>query len=270
MKVAVLVRRIPTAAMLAGLVGGACQPNTSGLGGAMDDVQVGGDDSAASSTSEPATDAGTTLAEGTTQPDPGSTSMDPPGGSSDTTGAGETSESGGPPDVVCENLLVNPSAETGNLEGWNVFQWGEARVAQESAHDGTWSVRTSYQAFMREQQIDLVAAGLDPAFLDGSPDIVVEEWVQEIFAPDHYWIQVELRDEFNATLDTWSVDDWTTGASRGSYDDDEYFAVGHTFSGYPPGVRSVLFRDGGQDGEFWAGTFGVVLDAARVEICHPR
>lgn len=256
--------RVASLVVVSGLL--ACQLDPTGFGsssGAEPDASLGSSSTVAeppTSTSE-VTTAGvdTTSADPTTDPS-ASTSR----GADDTgTGTGE------PPDVVCENLLVNPSVETGSLAGWTVMQAGGAQVAQGSAHDGDWALRTAHDPFMREQEVDLVAAGLDPAFLDTSPDIVVEEWLQEVWARDHYWIRVELRDEGHATLDSWVVDDWTTGRGE-SYDDDTYFAVGHTFRGYPAGVRYVLFRDGGQDGEYWAGHYGVVIDASRVEICHPR
>lgn len=245
----------------------ACEFDSTGFGSSSG-AEPTASEGSSSTVAEPPTSTSemTTAAVETTTADP---TTDPGTSTSHEADDTGTDGSGEPPDVVCENLLVNPSVETGSLAGWTVMQAGGAQVAQGSAHDGDWALRTAHDPFMREQEVDLVAAGLDPAFLDTSPDIVVEDWLQEVWARDRYWIRVELRDESHAPLDAWVVDDWTTGRGE-SYDDDTYFAVGHTFRGYPAGVRYVLFRDGGQDGEYWAGHYGVVIDASRVEICHPR
>jgi hypothetical protein len=250
----------------------ACQPNadgmgTAGAGGGLDatageggDATAGGDGSSSASGASNASGASGDGASGD-----GASGASGDGASDDGASDGDS----GPVDLVCDNVLVNPSLESGDLEGWQVLQAGEARVLEESAHEGTHSLRTSYGAFVRQQEVDLVAAGLDPAFLDTSPDVRVGEWVQEIYASDHYWIDVELRDANHAPLDAWHVDAWTPGRGD-TYDDDEYYAESHTFRGYPPGLRYVHFLDGGVDGEYWVGLYGAVLDDARVEICHPR
>lgn len=263
-----------TAICVIGLTLG-CSPTTSGLGGGM-----GGDVEAESSGTEgegssPATGS-TSMGMGMgTSTGMGESAAEGPAGSgetgpdaADSTGPGAGSSTG-ESDVVCENLLVNPSTESGNLDGWQILQMGGAEVRNEAAHDGSYAVHTSFSPFLRQQEIDLVAAGLDPAFLDTSPDIVIEDWFQEVYDSDEYWIRVELRAADHSTIEQWVAEDSTPGMG-GTYDDDAYLSVSHTFSGYPAGVRYVLFRDGGQDGEYWQGLYGVVLDDARVEICHPQ
>ncbi|MCX4242016.1 hypothetical protein [Paraliomyxa miuraensis] len=232
----------------------ACQPNAHGFGSSGDDEPEasGGASSDPTSTGEPTSSDGT---------------------GADATGTATTSDADGdgsdpPPGFVCENLLVNPSVETGNFDGWQVLQQSDAQVRQNEAHDGTWAVHTSFGPFTREQEIDLVALGLDPAFLDTSPEIVVEDWFREVYDSDPYWVRVELQNESHAPIDLWTVEGWTPGDE--GYDDDEYVAEQHTFSGYPAGLRYIRFRDGGQDGEYWAGHYGVIIDAPRLELCHPR
>ncbi len=53
------------------------------------------------------------------------------------------------------------------------------------------------------------------------------------------------------------------------YTDDEWFEMSHTFTGYPPGLRSIYFEDGGQDSEWWAGFYGPRLDDASVILGDP-
>lgn len=52
------------------------------------------------------------------------------------------------------------------------------------------------------------------------------------------------------------------------YDNDDWFQLSYTFTGYPAGVRSIRFEDGGQDSEFWAGWYGIRMDAAEVVITN--
>lgn len=198
------------------------------------------------------------------------------GDGSDSTGsAGTDAGSGGldgtttsGPALVCENLLVNPSLESGELTGWEVIHRGRAVVGDEYAYDGRFALQTSYRPFVRQQEIDLVAAGLSPEFLDTSPEIRVEDWFREVFSSDEYWIRVRLLDEDHEVIAEWNVNDFTVGVDE-DYEDDAYFVVEHTFRDYPAGLRAIQFRDGGQDGEYWQGQYGVVIDASRVEICHP-
>lgn len=200
---------------------------------------------------------------GSTATGPADGDPDPPGSDG---GGGQTVAD---PQVVCDNVLVNPSAESGNLEGWEILQSGGALVSPEHVYDGHYAVRTSFEPFLRQQEVDLVAAGLRPVFLDTSPEIVVEDWFREVFSSDDYLFAVQLLDQDHQPIDQWEVVASTVGVDE-SYDDDAYFSVQHTFRGYPPGLRYVRFRDGGQDGEYWQGHYGVVIDASRVEICHPR
>jgi hypothetical protein len=41
------------------------------------------------------------------------------------------------------------------------------------------------------------------------------------------------------------------------------------FSGYPSGVRSVRYTDGGKDGCFWAGYYGAAMDDTSVKVRQP-
>ena len=167
------------------------------------------------------------------------------------------------------NLLVNPSAEAGNLSGWNVTLSGgngwQAGVGDPPLHlFGAMMFFTSYAPSTKRQTIDLVAAGYSAAELDASPPIRAREWRHGggYTTGDKYWLTIEVRDANNAVLAS-----YTQGTPQSPLITQNAWQLAETtFAGYPAGARFVTFTDGGSDTEFWAGNYGVAMDAASVSV----
>jgi hypothetical protein len=188
------------------------------------------------------------------------------GSTGDGDGDGSTGDGDGD---GCTNVLVNPGAETGNLNGWTVVSNlgdGYVMAAGAGADMGAWFFTTSYGLFQRQQVVDLITLGYSAAFLDSAPPIDASDWFSEHFAADQWQVTVELLDANDLVIDTWNASGTTTGG--GATTDDFWFEQAHTFTGYGAGLRKVRFTDGGQDGEFWAGQYGIRIDGSAVIICQ--
>lgn len=167
------------------------------------------------------------------------------------------------------NLLFNGDTESGDLSGWTVTEaggdgWAIKPTDLEGSEFGFYAARTSYGWCAREQLVDLVSAGFSPEYLDTAPQINVADWIRERFAADEFEVEAILLDENGWSIDDWYVSGTTPG--EGVWTDDEYFGVSHSFTDYGPGVRYVLFRDGGQDTEYWGEHYGVEFDNSFVGI----
>ncbi|TNE90748.1 MAG: hypothetical protein EP330_07415 [Deltaproteobacteria bacterium] len=173
------------------------------------------------------------------------------------------------------NLLENPGLETGDLTGWDVTQRGGdgLQVMQaQLAHTGGFYLRTSYQFSSRSQRVDLLEAGYTVEELDAEPLVHAAEWFAErCETGDRYWFRVTLLDAEGSVIDQQTLGGRTTAStSLCSYADDEWFELTMSFSDYGPGLRAVLFEDGGQDSEWWAGYFGIQMDDAWLSLSPPQ
>lgn len=166
------------------------------------------------------------------------------------------------------NVLANPGNESGDMTGWTVTSSGGDgwAILGSVPHGGSWEAATSWSLDSRRQAVPLLPLGFTAAELDAEPDIRVEEWVREVCKPgDYYEIGVDLVDGQGNVLDSWGESGTTVNADLDcNYADDAWFLVGATLSGYGPGVRGIVFHDGGHDSEFWAGHYGVRFDDAYV------
>lgn len=171
------------------------------------------------------------------------------------------------------NLLVNGDLETGDLTGWTVITTGSDGFAISSGgpHGGMYAVGTSYADSEREQAIDLIAAGFTPAMLDAIPRVHVEAWIRETCATgDRYHLAVALLDAAGNPLEDRAVTGVTSAVSPGcDYADDTWTLFAFDLSAYPAGLRRIVYRDGGQDSEFWAGHYGVYFDDVVVSLHNP-
>lgn len=167
-----------------------------------------------------------------------------------------------------ENLIVNPSAETGDLTGWTLTEnpgAGWRAVKSNDAPDGTFEFATSYDTARRQQSIDLWSLGYRPEDLDKVPDIQISEWFREArnsggLSGDTYFIRVKLLDADSELLASWSL--------FSQLPDSNWLHVTHTFFGYGKGLRFIQFFDGGSDAESNPGYSGTRLDNASVVLCN--
>ncbi len=171
------------------------------------------------------------------------------------------------------NVLTNPGAETGNLNGWTVYNdhnngWGLRTFPVRS---GTYGFASSY--YNRgdpndydnlSQLINLTAQGYTAAFLDSAPNIYAGSYVIGVDGrgsgdyADPYYVKVQLMDENQAVIQT-----YYTGILAGTSD---WVESAHDFTGYGSGARYVYFEQGGKDTEWWAGQFGACFDDAYVYV----
>ena len=186
-----------------------------------------------------------------------------------------------------QNLLMNPSAETGDLSGWVILEapgggwsagpgpYGLDRELDDERDgcamfftDG--SVATDDLLWCRRSQtVDLLALGYTAGELDAAPDITVSEWFRGFstrFIPnysDTAYLKVELRGADGTTIVGVPYDsgEFTTGGT--------WQHITHTFSGYGPGVRYIYWEDGGKAAEQYGSTDGPVLDEAFLTINIP-
>jgi len=176
-----------------------------------------------------------------------------------------------------QNLLVNPSAETGDLSGWSTSGpgWSAGPDPQPSGvlgggRDGCAVFFTDDDWCTRSQTVSLLALGYTATELDAVPKITFSEWFRGFsthFIPnyaDKAYLHVELRKTEN-------------GDPVVSYDSGEFTTSGTweqktgTFSGYGAGVRYVYWEDGGKGAETTSGsTDGPVLDEALLTIAVSR
>jgi hypothetical protein len=96
------------------------------------------------------------------------------------------------------------------------------------------------------------------------PPIDVREWYHGggYTTVDSCYLRVELRDANMGVLGTYALGSMASMVST----DGTWQAAAQALTGYPPGVRYVYFEDGGQDGEFWQGYYGVAMDGASVVV----
>ena len=172
--------------------------------------------------------------------------------------------------AAAQNLLMNPSGQSGPTVGWTIIEsggdgWGSSG---QSADGDNRCFITSFNWCTRSQTIDLIAAGFTESFLDSSPPIRARESFKG-FAPqnsaDFYFLRVELRDENGAVLDSWQAG--TQAAPLVA--DGNWRVEEHLFENYPPGVRQIYWEDGGDDAEFWLGHYGTLIDGAELFFADP-
>lgn len=167
------------------------------------------------------------------------------------------------------NLLTNPGGETGDLSGWSVMQsggngWASAVGDPAIYLFGTKHFITSYGLDTRSQLLDLGTLGFTQAQLDAAPPITVREWYHGggYNTSDKYYLRVELRDKANTVLASYSVGSQSSPTTTNN----TWQMATQTFTGYPAGLRYVYFEDGGNDAEFWQGSYGAAMDEASVVV----
>ncbi|MTA53635.1 MAG: DUF1566 domain-containing protein, partial [Actinobacteria bacterium] len=160
------------------------------------------------------------------------------------------------------NLVVNPGAESGT-SGWSYTGDWYVGPGWNTARSGTESSATSYMLATRTQTVSLSSE--TTSYLDTSPDIEVSTWFNGRCGTQ-FFMRAELLDGSANVLATQNF-----GSENSLVANVDLVWNKRTlrFSGYPSGVRSVRYTDGGKDGCFWAGYYGAAMDDTSVKVRQP-
>ena len=160
------------------------------------------------------------------------------------------------------NLVVNPGAESGT-SGWSYTGDWYVGPGWNTARSGTESSATSYMLATRTQTVSLSSE--TTTYLDTSPEIEVSTWFNGRCGTQ-FFMRAELLDGSANVLATQNF-----GSENSLVANVDLVWNKRTlrFSGYPSGVRSVRYTDGGKDGCFWAGYYGVAMDDTSVKVRQP-
>ena len=161
-----------------------------------------------------------------------------------------------------ENLVVNPGAESGT-SGWSYTGDWYVGPGWKTPHSGTQSVSTAYTLATRTQTVSLSSE--TTAYLDTSPDIEVSTWFHGLCGTQ-FFMRAELLD---GSANVLATQNFGSESSLIANIDLVWNKRTLRFSGYPSGVRSVRYTDGGMDGCFWAGYYGAAMDDTSVKVRQP-
>lgn len=166
------------------------------------------------------------------------------------------------------NLLTNGNGQFPVTTGWNVnYNRGNYPGFGQipGGFAGTYENCEGLIYNTKNQEVDLIAKGFSAAFLDASPDILVEETFQLVWdnnyfclGGDVYYLKVELRDASHSVIA--SINWGSSGAPL--YATASGITHSHLFSGYATGVRYIYFEDGSQDLGYWDGFYGTFMTHA--------
>ena len=139
-------------------------------------------------------------------------------------------------------------------------------------------IATSRQGVVREQEVDLLALGFSPRYLDSAPPIHVSESFAQLppGLHDEHLLRVELRGAAHEVLAHWDVGGGALQQSpaqctsmcelRRRDGSDFWLNRTHTFVSYGRGVRYVHWRDGGRDADAYEGHSGALIDAPSLKV----
>jgi hypothetical protein len=160
------------------------------------------------------------------------------------------------------NLVINPGAESGT-SGWSYTGDWYVGPGWNTARSGTESSATSYTLATRTQTVSL--ASETTTYLDTSPDIEVSTWFNGRCGT-RFFMRAELLD---GSANVLATQNFGSESSLMANIDLVWNKRTLRFSGYPSGVRSVRYTDGGKDGCFWAGYYGAAMDDTSVKVRQP-
>ncbi|MFZ2726866.1 MAG: DUF4347 domain-containing protein [Methylococcaceae bacterium] len=181
------------------------------------------------------------------------------------------------------NLITNPSFETGsiipstlannNLGGWTVTDGGSgwATTTQMTHSDGHAFI-SSYELGTLSQDIDLVAKGYTPDYLDTAPTIDIGTFVKgyaysfDVNLEDKYRVVASLLDADHKVIATYDTGLKTYDLATAVSNYLPWLEIAHSFSDYGAGVRYVRFAQSGQDAEHRIGNYGALFDDAYVRL----
>jgi hypothetical protein len=168
------------------------------------------------------------------------------------------------------NLVVNPSNEDGK-NGWGYE--GSWYVGKGSGYGGDWQrprsgesiASSSYTLGTRNQRVSLSSESDE--YLDTSPEITVSTWFNGRCG-GRFFMRAQLLDGSGVVIDTKNVgsENSLKNVHLSDWTDQSWVQHSVSFTGYPAGVRSVLYTDGGKDGCWWAGFYGGQMDDTEVRV----
>ena len=168
------------------------------------------------------------------------------------------------------NLVVNPSNEDGR-NGWAYS--GSWYVGKGSGYGGDWQrprsgesiASSSYTLGTRNQVISLSSESDE--YLDTSPEITVSTWFNGRCG-GRFFMRAQLLDGSGVVIDTKNVgsENSLQNVHLSDWTDQSWVQHSVSFTGYPAGVRSVLYTDGGKDGCWWRGFYGGQMDDTEVRV----
>ena len=168
------------------------------------------------------------------------------------------------------NLVVNPSNEDGK-NGWGYE--GSWYVGKGSGYGGDWQrprsgesiASSSYTLGTRNQRVSLSSESDE--YLDTSPEITVSTWFNGRCG-GRFFMRAQLLDGSGVVIDTKNVgsENSLKNVHLSDWTDQSWVQHSLSFTGYPAGVRSVLYTDGGKDGCWWRGFYGGQMDDTEVRV----
>ncbi len=168
------------------------------------------------------------------------------------------------------NNLLNPTAATGDLSGWEDIQssFGDGwKVTPWCVGCGS-TFQTSFDLTTKSQTVNLLELGYTEAQLDTEPIIDLWEFVLGFDGPgdgtgfgDTHFMNIELRDGSGNVIESFESGTITCT--------DAWQWVGANFQDYGPGLREIYIIHGGQDTEYWGGHYGGLVDATQLSLVFP-
>ena len=168
------------------------------------------------------------------------------------------------------NLVVNPSNEN-DRDGWAYS--GSWYVGKGSGYGGDWQrprsgtniASTSFTLGTRNQRVSLSSESDE--YLDTSPEITVSTWFNGRCG-GRFFMRAQLLDGAGVVIDTKNVgsENSLQNVHISDWTDQSWVQHSVSFTGYPAGVRSVLYTDGGKDGCWWRGFYGGQMDDTEVRV----
>ncbi|XP_061074797.1 F-box only protein 6-like [Conger conger] len=175
------------------------------------------------------------------------------------------------------NLIKNPCGQE-NMAFWAITanggdKWRVDDISFPGRNDFlpevmTKTFVTSFGMCLKKQVVDLLAAGFLPDALDAQPPVTVKDWYSgRTDCGCTYQLTVCLLDENKEILQKFEPSKVTLEKKDG----DSWRKVTRTFSQYGPGLRFISFEHGGQDTQYWKGSYGVRVTGSSVivEQHHP-
>ena len=163
-----------------------------------------------------------------------------------------------------QNLLVNPGCYDGGTTGWNVTSSSDDGWIEDltGGTDGTSCWVSSYSNTTKSEDIDLIAIGYTPTYLDQQPIILYAESYKGFDGgsslSDEYQLNIYLMDDNGNVLYTYQSGVLTCNGT--------WQSLKGAIRNYGTGVRKIRYEHIGNCANFWAGNYGAMIDDSHLSI----